>query len=195
MSRNRRSAERGLSTRTASSIALLTLFLASTSFVEAQEDTFVCFDNGIDGDSVDANHTGWIDAYGIDYGASSPYGSATVTLEDVSFLKGFDRASPQLYSLLTNSLTLPKVVIDVCRYDGGPQDCYSKLVLENVRVVQVDTAGSGCVDTGTSCTPAKTESVSLGFERITWVHPTLDYCWDTTTLLACTTVPTTDCTP
>ena len=179
--------------RFASCLALFTLLSAGASLVRAQEETYACL-QGVPGDSVNADHMGWIVAYGLDHGSS--YGTPS-TFTDVSILKGTDLASVKLHQYITQGIVLPKVVIDVCRPGGGATDCYYTLVLENVRLTQVDVAGSACVDTAMSCTPAQTESVSFDFEKITWVYEdgTDSYCHDLMAGAACAAIPTTDCTP
>jgi len=186
------------------SLALL-VFSLLPGFAGAQDVSYVCFDGGagLKGDSTDPSHVDWIVAYGLDHGSSKPGASPLFT--DVFVLKGTDKASPFLHEKLAQGTTIPKVVIDVCSEpSGGSQDCYSRLLLENVKIVQVDTAGTSCVDPATSCTPSQTESVGLNFTKISWAQTqggggktpqTLSCtCWNLSTNSSCT-CPSDGCNP
>ena len=83
----------------------------------AQDQVFVSIAN-FPGESTDANHAGWIDAYALDDGLSV---SATLR---------------------------PLVVIEVCRAGTSPQQCYYRVELSNVFVTGVQLSGSSCVGSG-----------------------------------------------
>lgn len=55
--------------RFASFFTLFALFFAGASLVGAQEEAYVCV-QGVPGDSVEADHTGWIVAYGLAHGTA-----------------------------------------------------------------------------------------------------------------------------
>ncbi len=55
--------------RFASFFTLFALFFAGASLVGAQEETYVCV-QVVPGDSVEADHTSWIVAYGLAHGTA-----------------------------------------------------------------------------------------------------------------------------
>ena len=167
-----------------------TLLAAWGVEAKAQDKTFVNISGGtILGESTDAAHPNWIDAYALDAGVTA---AGTATFQDVSFLKGTDRSSPGLFDAIARGVTFATVTIDVCR-STAPQQCYFKLELFNSRVKAVDLSGSSCVGSG-ACTPTQTESVSFNYTKIRWTYtpwtggvagtPVVK-CWDLATNTSC----------
>ena len=126
----------------------------------------------IPGESTDAAHAGWIDAYGLDGGAVNVSGgggggSGVTNFDDIAILKGTDKATPLLFDQIARGLITPLVTIEVCR--TAPAQCYYKVELTNAQVANIDLSGSSCVGAG-ACTPVQTESVSFRYTRIRWTY-------------------------
>jgi len=162
----------------------LAVVLFGTLGVRAQDMTFVQIP-GLPGESTDAAHADWIDAYALDHGSVFAGGGGP-DFSEVAFLKGTDKSSPKLHTRLAGSTNLGTVAIEVCRI-GPPQECYYRLELTNTRIRSIDVAGSACIDPLTSCTPSQTESVAVFYEEIKWVYTewdggspvgTVEGCWD-----------------
>ena len=174
-------------------LAVLVCLVASIA-ARAEDKTYVQIP-AIPGESADAAHATWIDAYGLDWNITVPTsggGAGAPQFNAVSFLKGTDKASPLLMNAAGLSTTLSPVVLEVCR-QTAPQQCYFKAELTNAKVTRLDLSGSSCVGTG-ACTPTQTESVSFIYSRfkLTYTPWTggspgtpVVRCFDLTTLSAC----------
>ncbi len=185
------------------------LLATSMELAAAQDMTYACIP-GIPGESLEASHTNWIEAFGLDHGASNnaspgaPGGPGAANLTNVSVLKGTDLATPLLHEALSAGNLLGDIVIDVCRTGAGPQpECYYTLVLQGTYIQAIDLAGSSCIDPATSCTPAQTESVTFTYTKISWTYTefsngkqgqTICKCWDAQGGASCS-CPSTTCTP
>ena len=172
--------------------------------VLAQDKVYVDIP-GIPGESVDAAHVGWIDAYGVshDSGLTVTFGGGgggtnvgPPDLQPVYLLKGTDLSSPLLQQKLDTGMALTgSVTIEVCREpDGGAQECYYTVVLSQVYVVSIRLSGSSCIDPLTSCVPAQTESVGLDYGEVQYtyrsfsagkVDQTRCSCWSRVTASTC----------
>jgi len=136
----------------------------------AQDRTYVNIPN-IPGESTDAAHVGWIDAYGlssdransITFSSGGVGGSASFTAEPTFILKATDLSSPQLQLALAGGTVITgDITIDVCREPAiGGQECYYTMVITDAAITEIRLSGSSCVDPLTSCVPAQTESVGI----------------------------------
>jgi type VI secretion system Hcp family effector len=150
-------------------LATVALLLAWGAKANAQDKTFVSVP-GISGESTDANHATWIDAYAFDEGVSKTGQLAAANFQVVSFLKGSDAATPKLQDAVAAATHFAsKVIIEVCRAGTSPQQCYYRIELENASIVNEALSGSSCVGSG-ACTPAQTESVGIKFDKIRWIY-------------------------
>jgi type VI secretion system secreted protein Hcp len=156
----------------------------------AQDQTFVSIST-IPGESTDASHTNWIDAYALDTGISMT--GTTTNFSDVLVLKGLDKASPKFHDALVRWNTLSSVIIEVCRAGTLPEQCYYRVELSNANVTSVDQSGSSCVGSG-GCTPTATESVHFTYTQIKWIYTPWSggspgtqviNCWNVTTHQRC----------
>lgn len=145
---------------------------------------------GVPGESTDATHVAWIDAYALSSGISAA--GAVSSFGDVSVLKGTDKSSPLLDDAIARGLTYTTVTIEVCR-DTSPEQCYYKVELTNAKVTGIDLSGSACVGSG-ACTPSQTESVSFSYTKIKWTYtpwtggspgPQVMKCFDVAARMAC----------
>ena len=154
--------------------AAFTLSFAIPSKADAA--AYIKFD-GIDGESKDKDHDKWIDILSIDWGAHKPGGGATgqsrrrgsVVVEDLSFAKELDKASPKLQEKCLMGEIIPKLEIELTRpvtdANGETREVvYLKYELKNVLITstrfhyEAGTAGNA--------DPVPTEDFSLNFEEI-----------------------------
>lgn len=119
-------------------------------------DIFVRIE-GIEGESKDVRHKGWIDATSIEYGVSQSSstfsggggGVGRADFKSLSFTHYFDRASPNLFRFCAAGKHIPKVEISGCKSGGGSQE-FAKITLKDVLVTfagPTGTAGSQWVET------------------------------------------------
>ena len=85
--------------------------------VSVAQDTSYVLVPGIAGESVDAAHPGWIEAYGLNH-VSTSSGGAPVH-DKIAVLKGTDTSTPQLFDRLSRGSDLGTVTIEVCRNPAG----------------------------------------------------------------------------
>jgi type VI secretion system secreted protein Hcp len=136
-------------------------------------DTFMKID-GVDGESLDSKHTGWIELLGFSHGMNQPSsgtrgsagGAATgrTIHHDFVITKYVDKASPKLYEAVSNGKALKKITIEACRA-GGSQLVYYSVVLEEVLISNVTVhKGSG------SAQDLPVEEISLNYGKIEWTY-------------------------
>ena len=132
---------------------------------------YIKFD-GIDGEALDKNHSGWSDLQSFDQAMRTPIGGATsdgtltrrrgdVVLEDIVLVKELDKASPKLAEAVASGKVFPKVEIHVtASYTDAGRQTYYAYELTNVLVSSYSVGGSGSVD------DVPTEQVTLNFAEI-----------------------------
>jgi len=89
-------------------------------------------------------------------------GAGKVNIQDLSFTKYIDSASPAIQVHCMLGKHIPKCVILV-RKAGGKQEKYLEITMEQVMVSSVSTGGSGGED-------RLTENVSLNFSKIAFEY-------------------------
>jgi type VI secretion system secreted protein Hcp len=132
-------------------------------------DMFIKID-GVDGESKDKTHKKEIDILAWSWGMSNSGsahtggggGAGKVNVQDLSFTKYVDSATPKLMLACCGGDHYDTVNLTV-RKAGGTAVEYIKLKLEEVLVTSVSTGGSGGED-------RLTENVTLNFSKFT-----LDY--------------------
>ena len=150
------------------------LFGLLASAANGQLSAWLDFDGEIKGEATDRRHEDWIEIQAFNVGLSAKVelasGSGGSSIKpsflDVGVVKAVDRASPQLFAAVTNSNALyKKVTIDL---NSGSQDpaipLLARLELDNVLLsaLEVRAAANG--------EPRPTESISLNFEKITFIY-------------------------
>ena len=120
---------------------------------------------GIEGESKDVKHKGWIDATNFNYGVSQSSsmfsggggGVGKADFNGVTFSHYFDRASPNLFKYCAAGKHIPKVEISACKSGGGQQEFAHVTLTDAIvtGVTQNGNAGSMWV-----------EVVSLSYSRI-----------------------------
>jgi type VI secretion system secreted protein Hcp len=107
-------------------------------------------------------------------------GAGKVNVQDLSFTKWFDKASPKLQSACCDGTHYDKATLTV-RKAGGKHEEYLKITMEELIVTSVSTGGSGGED-------RLTENVSINFAKVKVeyfaqdakgkVSPAGDYTWN-----------------
>lgn len=123
----------------------------------------------IEGDSSDAVHAGEIDVLSWGWGmtqsgtmhSSSGGGAGRVDVQDISFTKGVDKASPNLIKSCCNGTTFSTATLTVRKAGENPLE-YLILELENVLISSVS-LGSGGEE-------QLTENISLNFAKFKYTY-------------------------
>jgi len=103
---------------------------------------------GIEGESEDTEHEGWIDLLSIKY-LTEPNES-----EQILVIKNLDKSSPKITHAVSSGLIFKEVKIDLC----DSKSCYEKIVLENVYLTGYSFSASSGSGNGI------VEEISLLFE-------------------------------
>lgn len=152
-------------------------------------DAFLKID-GIDGESTDDKHKGWIEVNSFSWGATQP-SSATassagggtterVTLEDLTITKHIDKASPKIHEAVSSGKHYATVTLQLCRA-GGDKVQYYEVKMEQVIISEAVAQGvSMGVSNNKTTAPPKTEkgspdflpveSVSFNYGKIKWTY-------------------------
>lgn len=132
-------------------------------------DAFIKID-GIEGESTDDKHAGWIEAISYDTGVSqrssttaSSVGGASAEradFQDFSFTKQLDKASPKLALACADGTHIATILVEICRA-GTDKIKFMEYKLTDCIVSGVSTSGGGEF-------PA--ESVSINYGKIEWAY-------------------------
>jgi type VI secretion system secreted protein Hcp len=100
--------------------------------------------DGVNGESNDDKHKGWIEVEAIDWGVIQPTAGTVSTagghtvgravFEAIRITKVVDLASPKLMELAAQGKTIPKAKLEFFRSDGNGPLKYYEILLENVLV-------------------------------------------------------------
>lgn len=118
----------------------------------------------IKGESIDDKHKDEIDvlswSWGLSQGGSmhGAGGGGKVSVQDVSFTKWVDKASPILMKMCCNGKVYPEALLTV-RKAGENALEYIKIKMEGVQISAVSTGGGGGSD-------EMTENVALNFAKV-----------------------------
>ena len=128
--------------------------------------------DGIKGESKDDKHKDWIECSSVHWSMSQPKSATSSTcgghtaeraeFSDVNLTKAADLASPILAQHCAMGKTIPKVVIEFMRADGGTTVKYYEVVLENVIIAM-------CAQ-GVSPGDVMQEQLGLKFGKVTWKY-------------------------
>lgn len=111
---------------------------------------------GVDGESMDANHDKWIDVLSLDWGAHKPGGGSTgqsrrrgaAVVEDMVLTIEYEKAAPKLLEKCLRGEVVPKLEIELTATYGGARATYLKYELKNVMVTSYQTNASGNDEAG-----------------------------------------------
>jgi type VI secretion system secreted protein Hcp len=141
-------------------------------------DAFLKID-GIDGESQDEKHKGWIEIESYSLGAHQPsagsrssQGAATgqrVDLQDFSVVKVLDKTSPKLFLHTCNGKHIKEVKLELCRATGDKAK-YMEYKMEDVIVSSVRPGGSS-----KGGDPLPLEEASFNYGKITWTYTETDH--------------------
>jgi len=132
-------------------------------------DAFVKID-GIEGESTDDKHAGWIETLScnakisqkISSTASSAGGASAerADFSDFSFVKQIDKASPKLALACASGTHIDTIIIELCRA-GSEKIKYMEYKLSNCMISEVSMATAG---------DFPTEEVNINFGKIQWCY-------------------------
>ncbi len=128
-------------------------------------DMFIKID-GIEGESKDKSHTNEIDVLAWSWGLSQSGtfhaggggGAGKVNIQDISFTKWLDKASPELMLACSNGKHIKEATLTVRKAGEKPLE-YLVIKLEKLLVSSASTGGSGGED-------RLTENVTLNFAKV-----------------------------
>ena len=120
---------------------------------------------GIDGESKQAAHKGWIDVLNFGYSVTQSVslhtggggGVGRADFAPLTFTHYLDKSSPNLLTYCAAGKHIPTVTISVCKVGDGSQE-FAKIVLSGVIIASV--APGGASGAGT------TETVGLSYAKI-----------------------------
>jgi type VI secretion system secreted protein Hcp len=129
--------------------------------------------DGINGESSDDKHKGWIECVSVDWGIHQPKSATASTggghtaeraeFDSLTFIKLADLSSPILMQTSAMGKTLPKAKLEFMRADGqGTRIKYFEITLENVLIGHVWAA----IQPG----DIMAEHVGLWFSKIKWQY-------------------------
>jgi type VI secretion system secreted protein Hcp len=132
-------------------------------------DAFIKID-GIDGESTDDKHAGWIEMISYNAGlsqstsatASSVGGASSerADFDNFSFAKQLDKASPKLALACADGTHIANVLVEICRA-GTEKVKFMEYKMTNCIVSSVKTMGGG---------EFPTENVAIDFGKIQWAY-------------------------
>jgi type VI secretion system secreted protein Hcp len=145
--------------------AISFLMLTTSSDAEAAVDMFLKIE-GIEGESQDKNHKGWIEISSVQYGISASIPSSgektsKAAFSDVLITKVLDKASPKIAMSTANGEQYPSGEIHFCDSDSAM--CFYTIKLSNVIISQYSFSSGGDLPT---------ESVSLAYGSMHWNYKT-----------------------
>jgi len=122
---------------------------------------------GIEGESADAGHEGWIDVDSFSYGVSRPAGSsAPANHRGITLNKAVDKATPYLYLHCSSGRPLEEVVLEVVRTTAD-EISVQEYQLRDATVTSINTS------VGANATRT-TERLTISYESIGWTYLKVD---------------------
>ena len=152
------------------------IYLLPVVVVYGGFDAFLKFE-GIDGESADKDHPGWVDVISFSHGMSQAISSPSAgriaggsVHEDYKIVKALDTASPLLYLYCSDGQHIPQVTLELDKViAGGLPVKFYKVTLTDVIISSVKPVG----DTqGTGDKP--TEEIDLNYAKVTWEYTVVD---------------------
>jgi type VI secretion system secreted protein Hcp len=129
--------------------------------------------DGVKGESQDDGHRDWIECESVNWGVLQPRSATASTggghtaeraeLQEVTFSKVADIATPVLLQTCAAGKTIPKAKFEFMRADGqGKPIRYFSIELENVLI--------GAITPGIEAGSILSEYVSLKFSKVKWAY-------------------------
>jgi type VI secretion system secreted protein Hcp len=135
---------------------------------------FVKYD-GVDGESLDANHQGWIDLLGFDWAAGrgeAPGGSrrrSVVDIDDFNIVLEYEKAAVKLQEGFLRGRVFPTLEVELTATYGGARATYLKYELANVTITSFQVNASGSEGDGPPIV-----AVANSFEKIKVTYTEFD---------------------
>lgn len=122
---------------------------------------------GIDGESADSGHKGWIDVDSFTYGVSRPADStAPADHRGITLNKAVDKSTPYLYAHCSTGQPLEEAVVEIVSTDADSISI-QEYRLRNATVTSINTSvGANAKRT--------TERLTLHYESIAWTYVRVD---------------------
>jgi len=106
--------------------------------------------HGMDGESTESNHIGWIDIQPFDFYMSQPSSGASgisrrrsaAEIDDIRVTKWVDKTTPKLMEKLALGQIIESVTIEFTRYYGEVPQVFYKYELENVMITSYLSTGA-----------------------------------------------------
>lgn len=122
--------------------------------------------DGVDGESKQEGHEGWIDVLSWSWGESNAGawaeggggGAGKVSMQGFSFTQKMHKGTPKLMEYCATGKHFPKANLKA-RKAGGKTETYLELKFTDVSVTSYQTGGHGD-------DPVPLESISLGFSKV-----------------------------
>lgn len=160
------------SLKTLAASAALALSLSGPAFAEVDMHLKI---SGIDGDSVDTNHTNEVVVLAWSWGISNSgtthigtgSGAGKANFQDISLTKYSDVASAKLYELTANGQHIKEATLTVRASNIGNPWIVTTLKMEDILVTSVSLGGSGGED-------RLTENITLNFAKFTITNNKVD---------------------
>jgi type VI secretion system secreted protein Hcp len=142
--------------------------------IQAQSDYFLKIE-GIEGESMDKDHKGWIDILSFTHSIHQPSAAATgstrrrgaVIIEDLTCSKELDKSSPKIQEAVCKGKVFPKVEIQLTRAGRGNKEPYYTYELKNVLITSFSISGQ-------SDSSLPMEEFAFSFEEIKVTYTTYD---------------------
>jgi type VI secretion system secreted protein Hcp len=144
-------------------VLLLAAVAACAPLCHAASDAYLKLD-GIDGESQEPAHPGWIDLLAFTTGVTRTTNDAP-SWNAFSLAKPLDKASPLLLQRCASGMNVPKAIVEVVRTSPTKQRYY-RFVFEDVLITSYQTSGASDA--------IHTEQFSLNFEKVTWTYTEFD---------------------
>ncbi len=133
-------------------------------------DAFIKID-GIEGESTDDKHSGWIEATNYNFGlsqavsstASSSGGASAerASFQDFAFTKQVDKASPLLALACADGTHINTITVELCRA-GTDKVKFMEYKLTNCIISSVSNSGGGG--------DFPNESLTINFGKVNWAY-------------------------
>jgi type VI secretion system secreted protein Hcp len=137
-------------------------------------DAFIKID-GIDGESSDAKHKGWIEILSYGMGVSQPTGGVVSTagggtsqranFAEFAFTKVLDKASPKIGLACASGEHIKEIILEVCRAGGGDKVKFYEVKMNECIISTYRPGGSA---KGAETIP--TEEVCVDYGKIVWTY-------------------------
>ena len=134
--------------------------------------------DGIQGDSPDNDHKGWIEILGYNHavrlpvavhGANVAIGSKLVEHSPFQFQKSIDSSSPMLALYCCQGKNIDSVTFALVRQANAQKLTYMTYVLSDAKVTSVTPGGVGSEAAG-----LPTETVAFSYSKIKWTYSKFD---------------------